>query len=61
MAANNRIAPKHRHQKWLKFLQKIEQAAPPNLDVSLILDNSATHPHPKALRACFNPDFGIRV
>ncbi len=43
-------APRHRHQEWLKFLQVIEQAAPAGVDVHLILDNYATHKHPKALR-----------
>lgn len=43
-------APRHRHQEWLKFLQAIEQSAPPAVDVHLILDNYATHKHPKVLR-----------
>lgn len=43
-------APRHRHQEWLKFLQAIEKSAPPGLDVHLILDNYATHKHPKVLR-----------
>jgi transposase len=43
-------APRHRHQEWLKFLQVIERQAPPEVDVHLILDNYATHKHPKVLR-----------
>lgn len=43
-------APRHRHQEWLKFLQRIEREAPPGVDVHLILDNYATHKHPKVLR-----------
>ena len=43
-------AVRHRHQEWLKFLQAIEAAAPPGVDVHLILDNYATHKHPKVLR-----------
>jgi len=43
-------APRHRHQEWLKFLQVIEKATPPEVDVHLILDNYATHKHPKVLR-----------
>ena len=43
-------APRHRHQEWLKFLQVIEKAVPPGVDVHLILDNYATHKHPKVLR-----------
>ena len=33
-----------------KFLQAIESASPPDVDVHLILDNYATHKHPKVLR-----------
>ena len=43
-------APRHRHQEWLKFLQAIETASPAGVDVHLILDNYATHKHPKVLR-----------
>lgn len=43
-------APRHRHQEWLKFLQAIEKAAPPEVDVHLILDKYATHKHPQVLR-----------
>ena len=40
-------ASRHRHQEWLKFLKKIEAEAPLDVDVHLILDNYATHKHPK--------------
>ncbi len=43
-------APRHRHQEWLKFLRSIAAAVPAELDVHLILDNYATHKHPKVLR-----------
>ena len=43
-------APRHRHQEWLKFLRTIEAAMPSGMDVHLILDNYATHKHPKVLR-----------
>jgi len=39
--------PRHRHQEWLKFLQKIERQTPPARELHLILDNYATHKHPK--------------
>jgi transposase len=43
-------APRHRHQEWLKFLRKIEAEAPQQeLEIHLILDNYATHKHPKVL------------
>jgi transposase len=39
--------PRHRHQEFLGFLRHIEANVPPGLDVHLILDNYATHKHPK--------------
>lgn len=42
-------APRHRHQEWLKFLKGIDAEVPGDLDVHLILDNYATHKHPKVL------------
>jgi transposase len=42
-------APRHRHQEWLKFLKGIDAEVPSDLDVHLILDNYATHKHPRVL------------
>jgi transposase len=42
--------PRHRHQEWLKFLQKIDAETPAGLDLHLIVDNYATHKHPKVKR-----------
>jgi transposase len=39
--------PRHRHQEFLAFLKHIDRAVPTNLDVHLIVDNNATHKHPK--------------
>lgn len=41
--------PRHRHQEWIKFLKKIDTETPPELDLHLIVDNYATHKHPKVL------------
>ena len=41
---------KHRHQEWLKFLRVIDQVTPPEKDLHLIVDNYATHKHPKVQR-----------
>lgn len=41
---------RHRHQEWLKFLKRIDAETPAELGVHLILDNYATHKHPKVLR-----------
>ena len=39
-----------RHQEWLKFLRKIEaEVAEQSWEIHLILDNYATHKHPKVL------------
>lgn len=42
--------PRHRHQEWLKFLKKIDAETPTHLDLHLIVDNYATHKHPKVQR-----------
>jgi putative transposase len=39
--------PRHRHQEFLAFLRHIEASLQPKLDVHLIVDNYATHQHPK--------------
>lgn len=39
--------PRHRHQEFLSFLKRIDDAVPPQLDVHLIVDNYATHKHAK--------------
>jgi len=39
--------PRHRHQEFISFLNHIEKAVPATLDVHLIVDNYATHKHPK--------------
>lgn len=37
----------HRHQEWIKFLKLIDAKTAPDLDLHLIVDNYATHKHPK--------------
>lgn len=39
--------PRHRHQEFLAFLREIDKAVPAELDVHCIVDNYATHSHPK--------------
>jgi len=36
---------RHRHQEFLAFPRRIEQAVPENLDIHLIVDNYSTHKH----------------
>jgi transposase len=39
--------PRHRHQEFIKFLKQIDAETPPELDLHLIVDNYATHKHPR--------------
>ena len=39
--------PRHRHQEWIKFLKQINAETPEDLALHLIVDNYATHKHPK--------------
>ena len=38
---------RHRHQEFLAFLRHIDANVPESLDIHLIVDNYATHKHPK--------------
>jgi len=38
---------RHRHQEFLEFFKRIDQAVPAGLDVHLIVDNYDTHKHAK--------------
>ncbi len=38
---------RHRHQEFLSFLRHIDASVPAHLDVHLVVDNDATHKHPK--------------
>lgn len=42
-----RCKPKHRHQEFISFLRDIDNAVPKDLDIHCIVDNYATHSHPK--------------
>src|SRR6266542_2295871 len=39
--------PRHRHQEFIRFLNKIDAETPSHLDLHLIVDNYATHKHAK--------------
>lgn len=41
---------RHRHQEWLKFLRVIDYVVPAGKEVHMIVDNYATHKHPKVER-----------
>jgi len=41
---------RHRHQEFLKFLQRLDAQLPPTGDVHIIMDNYGTHKVPKVMR-----------
>jgi transposase len=41
---------RHRHQEFIRFLNALEWAVPAGKVIHVILDNYATHKHPKVLR-----------
>jgi transposase len=41
---------RHRHQEWLQFLRVIDHVTPSQKELHLIVDNYATHKHPKVKR-----------
>jgi transposase len=44
--------PRHRHQEFIRFLDRIDQNTPSRIPIHLILDNYGTHKHPD-VRAWF--------
>jgi transposase len=38
---------RHRHQEFIRFLSKINRETPAGRELHLIVDNDATHKHPK--------------
>jgi transposase len=40
-------ALRHRHQEFIRFLNRLERTTPRHLDLHLIVDNYAPHKHPK--------------
>jgi transposase len=43
----SRTEARHSHVEWLRFLKQIDRDTPRDLDLHLIIDNYATHKHPK--------------
>jgi transposase len=43
----SRTTERHTHAEWLAFLQQLDRETPPELALHLIIDNYATHKHPK--------------
>ena len=42
--------PRHRHQEYLQFLKEVDTNVPQDMDIHLVVDNYATHKHPKVRR-----------
>jgi transposase len=41
---------RHRHQEYLDFLKRVDTNVPADLEIHLVVDNYATHKHPKVKR-----------
>jgi len=41
---------RQRHQEFLRFLERMDEAVPENLDIHLVMDNYGTHKMPKVQR-----------
>jgi len=41
---------RHRHQEYLQFLKEVDANVPADMEIHLIVDNYATHKHPKVKR-----------
>ena len=41
---------RHRHQEYLSFLKRVDEAMPKTLDIHLVVDNYSTHKHPTVKR-----------
>ena len=41
--------PRHRHQEFIRFLNRIDTETPTDLDLHLIVDNYGTHKHPRVI------------
>lgn len=41
---------RHRHQEYLAFLKRVDANVPSTLDIHLVVDNYATHKHPRVKR-----------
>ncbi len=42
--------PRHRHQEFLRFLDRIDESVDSGLQIHLVLDNYGTHKHPEVKR-----------
>src|SRR3954467_1009153 len=39
--------PRHRHQEFLRFLERIDGSVATGVEIHLVLDNYGTHKHPE--------------
>jgi DDE superfamily endonuclease len=51
-----RCMQRHRHQEFIRFLNAVEREVPAGMAIHAILDNYATHKHPKVIEwLCRHP------
>ena len=51
---------RHRHQEYLQFLKQVDANVPPDLEIHLVVDNYATHKHPRIKRwLATNPRYQV--
>jgi transposase len=50
---------RHRHQEFLRFLEKVDEAVPADLDIHIVMDNYGTHKMPKVKRWFARPRYHI--
>src|SRR5271165_1703106 len=50
-----RCMQRHRHQEFIRFLNALERQGPADKAVHVVLDNYATHKHPKGARLARTP------
>jgi transposase len=50
LLAKSQVAPRHRHNEWLKFLKKVDSEIAGDLSIHLIVDNYSTHKDQKVRR-----------
>ena len=46
----SQVAPRHRHNEWLKFLKKLDAEIAGDLSIHLIVDNYSAHKHQRVRR-----------
>jgi transposase len=51
--------PRHRHQEFVSFLDRIDQSVDADLAIHLVLDNYGTHQHPEVKWLAARPRYQV--